>query len=241
MEGESKRINDILKALNNELRRKILILLFTHGKFRYSDLMHELGMSPESDSGWFAYHIKTLLDAGLIKRDNGNYYLSRIGRRAVLLIEEIGKPEESISIRVIEGLLRMEIIDEIKATWALLNFLFGVILCIYYLTTNFQNILFIVAGSLFLVISIILYTSLAVSLKSVYCLPIFLNIYWILMRPQRWKEISAILLSGCLSIFFLFKPFKLNSLNLNIIFSVFFIILAFLLTIFLFKRKEKYI
>jgi len=84
-------------------------------------------MSPESNSGWFAYHIKTLLGAGLIKRNNGNYYLSRIGKRAVLLIEEMGKPEESISINIFEGSARMTVVDEVKASWALLSLLFGVL------------------------------------------------------------------------------------------------------------------
>jgi len=238
MKAENEKINGILKALNNELRRKILLLLSTCGKLRYSEIMYKLNMSPESDSGWFAYHIKTLIDADLIRRDNGNYYLSRIGRRAVLLIEEIGKPEESISIKLFEGLARMTIIDEIKATWALLTFLFGVLFIGYYMQYAPGNLIFCLLGTLSLIASIVLYVSLAVSLKSIYCLPIFFNLYWIFMRPRRWKEISTIILSGCLSIFFFLRPLKPNDFNLNLFLSAFFITVSILLSVLLLRAKK---
>nr|MDO8043671.1 hypothetical protein [Candidatus Baldrarchaeota archaeon] len=51
MKVENHKINRILKALNNKLRREILLLLSTYGRLRYSEIMHKLNLSPESDSG----------------------------------------------------------------------------------------------------------------------------------------------------------------------------------------------
>ena len=239
MKVENHKINRILKALNNKLRREILLLLSTYGRLRYSEIMHKLNLSPENDSGWFAYHIKTLMDADLIKRGNGSYYLSRIGKKAVLLMEEIGKPEESISIKLFEGLARMTIADEIKATWALLTFLFGVLFIGFYAEYASENLILCLLGILSLIASIVLYVSLAVSLKSIYCLPIFFNLYWIFMRPRRWKEISTIILSGCLSIFLFLRPLKLNNFNLNLILSAFFFMVSILLSVLLLRAKKK--
>jgi len=77
-------VDEVLKALGSGVRRRILAELYARGRLRYSELMRATGIE---QSGWFAHHLKLLLSAGLVKRDaSGKYYLSSLGRRAVLLI-----------------------------------------------------------------------------------------------------------------------------------------------------------
>lgn len=179
-------IEDVVGALKSSFRRRILHRL-SRGSLRYSELMKSVGVEPE-DSGWFAYHLKVLVDAGLVSRNGEMYYLSRVGRKAVLLLREVSKKEDSISVRFLEGMSRISFLDELKAVWALILLTFS----IYFLSNSNQGLVGIMIGFCLLFSSILLYASIAFSARSIYVLPVFLNIWWFIVKPERWRWIASI-------------------------------------------------
>ncbi len=179
-------VDGVLKALGSEVRRRILGELYARGRLRYSELMHAVGIK---QSGWFAHHLKLLLSAGLVKRDGeGRYYLSSLGRRAVLLVEGVER-SGGVSIRVMESMLRMTPLDEVKATWGLITLVYAISLATL---GGWLKLLSLALG----LASLLLYASLGMSLRSLYCLPLFLNIYWVPIKPARWKPTLVSMVCG---------------------------------------------
>lgn len=78
----------VVKALASPIRAQILDLL-ARGPMSYTELMRSLGLSPDRDAGKFAYHLKTLVKAGLIRpgRDGGRYEITDLGRLAHGMME----------------------------------------------------------------------------------------------------------------------------------------------------------
>ena len=78
----------VVKAIASPLRAQILSLL-ARGPMSYTEIMRSLGLSPERDAGKFAYHLKTLVNAGLIKQnsDGGRYEITDLGRLAHGILE----------------------------------------------------------------------------------------------------------------------------------------------------------
>ena len=183
-------VDEVLKALGSGVRRRILAELYARGRLRYSELMRATGIE---QSGWFAHHLKLLLSAGLVKRDaSGKYYLSSLGRRAVLLIEEIERGGEGIPVKLVESISKMAPLDEVKATWGLVALVYAVSLASL---PGWLKLLSLPPA----LASLALYTSLARSLKSLYCLPLFFNVYWVLVKPARWKPTLASMACGMAS------------------------------------------
>ncbi|RLI06231.1 hypothetical protein DRO32_05665, partial [Candidatus Bathyarchaeota archaeon] len=87
----------VVKALASPVRAQILDLL-ARGPMSYTELMRGLGLSPDRDAGKFAYHLKLLVRAGLIRpgRDGGRYEITDLGRLAHGMMEGL---EERISRR----------------------------------------------------------------------------------------------------------------------------------------------
>ncbi len=187
-------VENVIGALRSGFRRRILYSL-SGGAYRYSELMRSVGVKPEG-SGWFAYHLKVLVDAGLVKRQGERYYLSRVGRKAVLLLMEVSRSEESVSVKFLEAMSRMTFIDELKAVWALII----LTLSFYPLSIADSSLLAAVIAGCMLTASVLLYISIAISVRSVYVLPILMNISWILVRPERWRWMASIYMLWILSL-----------------------------------------
>ncbi len=91
---------EVMRALANSDRQRILDYLYGSGPSTYSEIMKALGYGI-GDSGRFAYHLKKLVDAGLIKQlSNGKYMLTAEGKRAAAILRE----EESDSPTIIDTL-----------------------------------------------------------------------------------------------------------------------------------------
>ena len=77
----------VVKALASPIRAQILGLL-ARGPMSYTELMRSLGLSPDRDAGKFAYHLKTLVKAGLVKPNrDGGYEITDLGRIAHGMME----------------------------------------------------------------------------------------------------------------------------------------------------------
>ena len=92
---------DYIRIIANEHRRRILNILFENRKCRYSELLKLSGFSM-GESGRFAYHLKKLLDSGLIKQfPDGRYGLTEQGVNTVRLLRE-GEDDGSTIISSLE-------------------------------------------------------------------------------------------------------------------------------------------
>jgi len=87
----------VVKAISSPLRAQILSLL-ARGPMSYTEMMRSLGLSPDRDAGKFAYHLKMLVNAGLIRQnsDGGRYEITDLGRLAHGILEGL---EERLSPR----------------------------------------------------------------------------------------------------------------------------------------------
>ncbi len=85
-----------LRALSNENRKKIIEYLYNNGATSYSKLMRAIGFGI-GESGKFSYHLKKLIDAGLIRQlPDRKYVLTRKGLRLTEIIQEETRDSPSL-------------------------------------------------------------------------------------------------------------------------------------------------
>jgi ribonucleoside-triphosphate reductase len=84
-------LNKVFRAIGNETRTKILLKLYSSKESSFTDLMLDLNMSPRTDSGKFAHHLKILIEAGLVREneEKRKYELTDFGEEVVLLLQKI--------------------------------------------------------------------------------------------------------------------------------------------------------
>jgi DNA-binding transcriptional ArsR family regulator len=86
----SEGLLGVLSALSAPERLRILLALES-GNLSYSDLMEAVGMSRRRDVGRFSYHLRRLLEAGLVEVDKESklYRLSGVGSSVLELLRNI--------------------------------------------------------------------------------------------------------------------------------------------------------
>ncbi|MEE9509599.1 MAG: anaerobic ribonucleoside-triphosphate reductase, partial [Candidatus Bathyarchaeia archaeon] len=82
---------DIFGAVSAPLRFQILKLLHVHNSLGYSEIMSQMGLNPGRDAGKFAYHLRTLLKAGLseVDKDSKKYRLTALGNTMIGFSQEV--------------------------------------------------------------------------------------------------------------------------------------------------------
>ncbi|MDF1537932.1 MAG: helix-turn-helix domain-containing protein [Candidatus Thorarchaeota archaeon] len=88
MNSESE---NVLKALSSSTRRTIMRQVSEKGSATYTEIMHVLGLDPSLMSGKFNYHLKELNEAGLIERVNSDYKITDLGKKALILVDQVAK------------------------------------------------------------------------------------------------------------------------------------------------------
>ena len=71
----------VFDAIAAPQRLQILRVVYTRGPLTYVDVMNQLNLSPSRDAGKFAYHLRTLRQAGLLEVDKATkkYGLTSLG------------------------------------------------------------------------------------------------------------------------------------------------------------------
>lgn len=113
----------VLSAISSPLRVEILKLLSRKKLLSFTEIMYELGMTPKTDAGKFAYHLNQLRDANLVISDEktGKYFLTPLGESVVdflWLLDDFGRREFG-EIFVRTSRLKMERFDRSKIAEAL--------------------------------------------------------------------------------------------------------------------------
>ena len=187
-------LNNFLEyAIKNLPAKEAIKILDLAYKHRYSELMKELNLKPDRESGWFAYHIKTLVSAGLIMKKGERYFITETGKKAVLLIREVTSGR--VGLKALETISYMSLKDELQALWAMIALIYGAFLY------SINELLSIICIS----ISIVFYAHLALKLKTHYTILLFLNVYWMLFKPQSLAKLLTITFLSILAVIFLIK------------------------------------
>jgi len=98
----------VLRALSNESRRKIIDYLYAHGPSSYSKIMRATGFGV-GESGRFSYHLRKLVDAGLVGQlSDGRYSLTPMGAKVARIMHEETAEVPSITETIEEFLNRID-------------------------------------------------------------------------------------------------------------------------------------
>ncbi|MGQ4834143.1 MAG: winged helix-turn-helix domain-containing protein [Candidatus Asgardarchaeia archaeon] len=223
----------LLKAINSPFRRNILYIVYKKGRIKYSDLMKEMRLDPKSKSGWFAYHLQILTDALLLTREEENRYiyysLTELGEKTVKFLKEasVDIPVTSTIVSLFGNLSTLNLVE---ASWSIIFFTFGILFLTYHLMASnlfFNNVL---VGSVLLIAFFLIEVHLFTKVRSISFF-LFLNIYWIFLKPPKWKLLGLIIAFGVAS-FFAFVSFVETNSAIFLAFVLTFMMLAVLTTIF---------
>ncbi|RLE81849.1 MAG: hypothetical protein DRJ98_04840 [Thermoprotei archaeon] len=82
-------ITKVFEALSNEIRLKIIQVLYDEGELSYGELMERVGL-PVSKSGKFGYHLSKLVSEKIVEivKNTGKYKLSNYGMKIYELIRD---------------------------------------------------------------------------------------------------------------------------------------------------------
>ena len=109
-------INEVLKALNHEIRRKIVRSLYdSRSPIAYTDFLELLELPASSNA---AYHIMLLTKANILKKNpEGKYLLTEIGDRVALLLDIVVEPKSSTFTSLYMGLSHLSPIEILLGSW----------------------------------------------------------------------------------------------------------------------------
>jgi len=90
--------SSIFNAASSVIRMQILKLLATKGPLSYSEIMFSIKLDPIKDAGKFVYHLKSVVEPGLVKMDKESkkYVITDLGKMVVDFARNI---EEYIAVK----------------------------------------------------------------------------------------------------------------------------------------------
>ena len=110
----------VMRAVANEVRRRIIDRLYT-GPASYTELMEAAGLGV-GESGRFAYHLKRILNAGLVRQlSDGRYGLTKLGMRVAALLRQESSEVEGDIVESLKEFGEREEVGELIKGSALVN------------------------------------------------------------------------------------------------------------------------
>lgn len=204
----------MLKALSNSTRREIIHLIATKGSASYSQIMQVLGLDPSLESGTFNYHLKELIEVGLIESVNGEYRITALGRNALILIDQVRDEPRVDKYGVLSAALSMTPREELQLFKAQMGSGLGFTIMILSIiamlvTVNFGNQVGFVAAFVSFALSIgVLMSSVTklIQLARKYNLGLsvllFISENWFLLRSPNRGNFLALSVFAVISVTF---------------------------------------
>jgi DNA-binding transcriptional ArsR family regulator len=148
----------VLKALSNSTRREIMRQIVGRGGATYTEMMEILGLDPSLKSGKFNYHLKELVDAGLILQVNGIYRITDLGEKALILIDQVSKETKIDRYGVLHAAISMNPREELSLFKSQFGFGPGFVLLmlgiIFSLVSGGIQLLDLIVATVFIIIGI---------------------------------------------------------------------------------------
>ncbi|MHA2462065.1 MAG: winged helix-turn-helix domain-containing protein [Candidatus Thorarchaeota archaeon] len=160
--GNSESEN-VLKALSSSTRRTIMRQISEKGSATYTEIMHVLDLDPSLMSGKFNYHLKELSEVGLIEKTNGEYRITDLGKRGLILVDQVAKDVKIDRYGVLSAVMSMSPKKELELFTSQLGAMVGFMMTIFsiiplglfYGTWGFEFWLSVIAEVTALVISVV--------------------------------------------------------------------------------------
>jgi DNA-binding transcriptional ArsR family regulator len=121
---------NVLKALSSSTRRTIMKQISEKGSATYTEIMHVLNLDPSLMSGTFNYHLKELYEAGLIARTNGEYRITDLGKRGLILVDQVAKDVKVDQYGVLSAVMSMSPRKELELFASQMGMMVGTVLTI---------------------------------------------------------------------------------------------------------------
>ncbi|TFH06412.1 MAG: ArsR family transcriptional regulator [Candidatus Thorarchaeota archaeon] len=121
---------NVLKALSSSTRRTIMRQISEKGSASYTEIMHVLNLDPSLMSGTFNYHLKELNEVGLIERTNGEYQITDLGKRALILVDQVAKEAKIDKYGVLSAVMSMSPRKELELFMSQMGMIIGMIMTI---------------------------------------------------------------------------------------------------------------
>ncbi|MFW9801678.1 MAG: winged helix-turn-helix domain-containing protein [Candidatus Thorarchaeota archaeon] len=121
---------DVLKALSSSTRRTIMRQISEKGSATYTEIMQVLDLDPSLMSGKFNYHLKELNEVGLIEKTNGSYKITDLGKRALILVDQVAKDAKIDQYGVLSAVMSMSPTKELELFMSQMGFMIGIMLTI---------------------------------------------------------------------------------------------------------------
>jgi len=127
MNSESE---NVLKALSSSTRRTIMRQISEKGSATYTEIMHVLDLDPSLMSGKFNYHLKELSESGLVERTNGEYRITDLGKRALILVDQVAKDVKIDRYGVLSAVMSMSPTKELELFTSQMGIMVGFLVAI---------------------------------------------------------------------------------------------------------------
>lgn len=232
--GQTPQIKTVLKALNHANRRDILMYLNNlRREVSFSELMDYLNIDSKSSSQ-FSYHLKLLLDASLLLKNNDKYSISPLGIKATSMLDLVDTEEpenKSMAQKVSDSFKNLSTSDHVfLATLGITFILFFIPFS--FLMSHPQDFLVWILPTI--IGAIVLVLAFIYAYKKLNYLPsilIMTSIVWVVFLPRNQFKFGTIYLSCVLGSIWLYQfllvDISRGSLNfLNLVLSA----MAFLIS-----------
>lgn len=121
---------NVLKALASSTRRTIMRQISEKGSASYTEIMHVLNLDPTLMSGTFNYHLKELHEVGLIERTDAEYRITDLGKRALILVDQVAKDTKIDQYGVLSAVMSMSPSKELGLFFSQMGMMGGMMLAI---------------------------------------------------------------------------------------------------------------
>ena len=119
---------NVLKVLSSSTRRTIMRQISEKGSATYTEIMNVLNLDPSLMSGTFNYHLKELHESGLVERTNGEYRITDLGKRALILVDQVAKDTKIDQYGVLSAVLSMNSRQELSLFMNQIGMIVGFVL-----------------------------------------------------------------------------------------------------------------
>ncbi|MHA2365688.1 MAG: ArsR/SmtB family transcription factor [Candidatus Hodarchaeales archaeon] len=186
-------INHVLKALNHPVRRDILRYIERLGRaLTFTEILSATDFNSQNSSQ-FSYHLKLLIQAQMIKKEENSYQLTPIGKRASSLLDIADEIEEPTKInQVARKIKNLTPSEQIFVSWYLIPGIIALISLVALVESSSNEFIFYILLILSIPLTLLFLGLLYRKLTSIYAIFITTNIIWVLFLEQHQKRIATI-------------------------------------------------
>jgi DNA-binding HxlR family transcriptional regulator len=202
---------NVLKALSSSTRRTIMRQISEKGSATYTEIMRVLNLDPSLMSGTFNYHLKELNEARLIERTDGEYTITDLGKRALILVDQVAKDVKIDQYGVLSAVMSMSPRKELELFMSQMGMMIGLVMSVlsiipfgigyatdaltFWLLST-PLLFFLVLG----VVSVIKMIKIVRKFRVGLSVIVFLSSYWFFIRSPNRNRFFAIILLTVLAV-----------------------------------------